>query len=44
MQVPKSWHCDVDIHQRQGKKSKKSEEKERDRGMEGETPNTILGN
>ena len=31
----------VGTHQRQGKTSEKSEEKERDRGTEGETPNPI---
>ena len=41
--------CGVGAHQRKGKrqvgkKSEKSEEKEKDRGTEGKTPNPILGN
>ena len=47
-QLPKSCHRGVGTLQRQGKrregnKSEKSEEKERDRGREGEIPNPILG-
>ena len=35
--LPKFHNCGVGAHQRQGKESKKSEEKERDLGTEGET-------
>ena len=47
-QLSKSRNSGVGAHQRQGKreegkKSEKSEEKEKDRGTEGETPNPIPG-
>ena len=47
--IHRSCHSGVDTHQRlgkraEGKTSERSEEKERDRGTEGETPNPIPGN
>ena len=42
-QLPKSRLFGAGAHQRQGKKSEKSEEKERDRGTEGEIPKPHLG-
>ena len=44
IQIPKSDQCWVGAHQWKGKKSEKSEEKERDQGTEGKTPNPTLGN
>ena len=44
IQRPKSHLRGIGAHQRQGKTSEKNEEKERDRGIEGETPNPIPGN